>query len=94
METKRVGEGSNQVPAMKTSPVSHTRIPTRLDLETLELLPCGCVSAAYRAMPWALELVRVEAKGPHCIRREHTVGGLLGMGDLQADEDELPVLSS
>ncbi len=50
-------------------------------------MPCGCVSAFYRAMPWSLELVRVEAKGPHCLRIEHTLGGLLGLADPQSEEE-------
>ena len=60
-------------------------------LEALESLPCGCVAASFRAMPWALELVRLEAKGPHCFHLEHTMGSVLSLGSGE-DLDELPDL--
>ena len=40
---------------------------TVFELEALEGLPCGCVAAAYRARPWDVAVVSLEAKGPHCI---------------------------
>ena len=73
---------------MNASSFAPTRMMTRLELESLESLPCGCVSAAYRAMPWAIDLVRLEAKGPHCVNGDHATGRLLGFGDFP-DEDEL-----
>ena len=84
-----MAEGSNQlrtVPPMKATPLVPTRLATRLELEALQSLPCGCVSAAYRAMPWAVELVRLEAKGPHCIHADHATGRLLGLGKSPDDE--------
>jgi len=76
---------------MKIHPNRPTRVPTRLELEALESLPCGCVAASFRAMPWALELVRLEAKGPHCFHLEHTTGSVLSLGSGE-DSDELPDL--
>lgn len=63
------------------SPAQALHLSTRLELETLESLPCGCVAAAYRALPWSFELVRLEAKGPHCIRAEHAAGHVLAVAD-------------
>ena len=37
---------------------------TVFELEALEGLPCGCVAAAYRARPWDVAVVSLEAKGP------------------------------
>ena len=37
---------------------------TMFELEALEGLPCGCVAAAYRARPWDVAVVSLEAKGP------------------------------
>jgi hypothetical protein len=62
-----------------------------LELEALESLPCGCVAAAYRARPWDLAVVSLEAKGPHCILSGHLSGQILRLGDpieVDADEDE------
>ncbi|MBI2832953.1 MAG: hypothetical protein HYX76_00830 [Acidobacteria bacterium] len=60
-----------------------------LDLEALESLPCGCVAAAYRARPWDLAVVSLEAKGPHCVLPAHTAGQLLRLGDpLEPDFEE------
>ncbi len=49
-------------------PHTETARPTSTALEfvALDSLPCGCVAAAYRARPWQLALVSIEAKGPHC----------------------------
>jgi hypothetical protein len=52
------------------------------ELEALEGLPCGCVAAAYRARPWDVAVVSLEAKGPHCILHGHTQGQILRLGDL------------
>jgi hypothetical protein len=71
---------------------------TLFDLEALEGLPCGCVVAAYRARPWDVAVVSIEAKGPYCILTGHTLGQVLRLGDLadlaadaygiEDDEDE------
>ena len=65
---------------------------TIFELEALEGLPCGCVAAAYRARPWDVAVVSLEAKGPHCILAGHTSGQILRLGDPSEfdteDEDE------
>ena len=63
--------------------------PTVFELEALEGLPCGCVAAAYRAKPWDVAVVSLEAKGPHCILAGHTSGQVLRLGDpAEFDEDD------
>jgi hypothetical protein len=60
-----------------------------LEFEALESLPCGCVSAAYRARPWDVAVVSLEAKGPHCILEGHTTGQILRLGEpFEDNEDE------
>lgn len=58
------------------------------ELEALESLPCGCVAAAYRARPWDVAVVSIEAKGPHCILPGHGQGQILRLGDLADLEAE------
>src|SRR5260370_29832214 len=58
------------VPAASISSVRPTS--TVFELETLEGLPCGCVAPAYRARPWDVAVVSLEAKGPYCILAGHT----------------------
>ncbi|MCL4845805.1 MAG: hypothetical protein KJ066_04680 [Acidobacteria bacterium] len=63
------------------------------EFESLSALPCGCVTAAYRAVQWEVSLVSVEAKGPHCILSDHFIGQVLQLGDVSAgptpyDEDD------
>jgi hypothetical protein len=62
---------------------------TVFELEALEGLPCGCVAAAYRARPWDVAVVSLEAKGPHCILSGHASGQILRLGDpSEFDEEE------
>ncbi len=62
---------------------------TVFELEALEGLPCGCVAAAYRARPWDVAVVSLEAKGPYCILPAHTSGQVLRLGDpSEFEEDE------
>ncbi len=62
---------------------------TVFELEALEGLPCGCVAAAYRARPWDVAVVSLEAKGPHCILAGHTSGQILRLGDpAEFEEDD------
>jgi hypothetical protein len=80
---------------MKThtvGPVGPRHLVSRLEFEALQSLPCGCVAAAFRAMPWALEFVRLEAKGPHCFRLEHAPGSVLSLERDAEDEIEPPSL--
>jgi hypothetical protein len=60
---------------------------TIFELEALEGLPCGCVAAAYRARPWEVAVVSIEAKGPHCILAGHTAGQILRLGDVDELEE-------
>jgi hypothetical protein len=67
------------------------RTPALLELVALDSLPCGCVAAAYRARPWDLAVVSIEAKGPHCPTVGHAQGRVLELGavaDLVGEEDE------
>ncbi len=48
---------------------------------TLTALPCGCVVGDFRAELMDVELVSIEAKGPHCLRSSHVAGGVLGLGE-------------
>jgi hypothetical protein len=61
---------------------------TMFELEALEGLPCGCVAAAYRARPWDVAVVSLEAKGPHCILTGHASGQILRLGDPEEFDDE------
>jgi hypothetical protein len=61
---------------------------TVFELEALEGLPCGCVAAAYRARPWDVAVVSLEAKGPHCILAGHNSGQILRLGDPAEFEDQ------
>jgi len=72
--------------------LNHVRPRTTVfELEALEGLPCGCVAAAYRARPWDVAVVSLEAKGPHCILVGHTSGQVLRLGDpSEFDEEEDP----
>jgi hypothetical protein len=75
--------------AALASTVSNTRRSASLfELEALEGLPCGCVAAAYRARPWDVLVVSIEAKGPHCILPGHGQGQILRLGELNDLEAE------
>jgi hypothetical protein len=61
------------------------------EFEALEGLPCGCVAVAYRARPWDVTMISLEAKGPHCVFPGHRSGQVLHFGepaDLEEDGDE------
>ena len=67
------------------------KTPALLELVALDNLPCGCVAAAYRAAPWNLAVVAIEAKGPHCVHHMHRQGRVLELGpisDLLAGGEE------
>jgi hypothetical protein len=61
---------------------------TVFEVEALEGLPCGCVAAAYRARPWDVSVVSLEAKGPHCILAGHASGQILRLGDSEEFDEE------
>jgi len=79
-------------PVGSVSSVGVNPAATLFELEALEGLPCGCVAAAYRARPWDVAVVSLEAKGPHCILSGHAAGQILRLGDPaefeDADDDE------
>lgn len=54
-------------------------------LETLHALPCGCVAAVFRSQPSNLEVVSLEARGPHCLFAQHRSERVLGMGMDEGD---------
>jgi hypothetical protein len=79
-------------PTPQTQPTTTARAgrPPLLELVALDNLPCGCVAAGYRAGPWNLAVVSIEAKGPHCPNRVHLQGRVLELGqiaDLLGEED-------
>ena len=77
--------------AAQTQPSKAARTPALLELIALDNLPCGCVAAAYRAKPWDLAVVSIEAKGPHCPNLVHLQGRVLELGavsDLIGEEEE------
>ena len=55
--------------------------PTPFELLMLSALPCGCVAADYRAPTLAVDLIALEAKGPHCPMPDHRAGHVLGLGE-------------
>ena len=57
------------------------RTPMPFELQTLTALPCGCVAADYRATLLDIDLIALEAKGPHCTLPGHADGLVLGLGD-------------
>jgi hypothetical protein len=77
-------------PAVHQSPAS----ASPLELETLQLLPCGCVTAIRRVRSWEFLVVSIEAKGPHCNIAAHRLGRVV-FGDRRElagdDEDETSV---
>jgi hypothetical protein len=54
-------------------------------LDALHALPCGCVAAVYRAQPIDMQLVAVEARGPHCVDAQHQIGRVLGVSESEAN---------
>jgi len=64
-----------------TAAVATSKPALILELEELESMPCGCVSAAYRALPWDVAVVSVEAKGPYCVMDGHRAGQIIRLGE-------------
>ena len=75
---------------MNLSPVTAARPVPVFEFEDLAGLPCGCVTAAFRAAQWGVTLVSLEAKGPHCTLAEHFQGQVLELGEsLDGEADEV-----
>ena len=55
-------------------------------LDALHALPCGCVAAVYRAFPLDMEVVALEARGPHCLHAQHQMGRVLQLGTHDPDQ--------
>ena len=69
---------------MRTSSEIRSRVSAHYAFHSLRALPCGCVAAIYRT-PWDLEVVALEARGPHCFYYEHAPGALVGV---ESDEPD------
>jgi hypothetical protein len=54
-------------------------------LDALHALPCGCVAAVFRTQALDLEVVSLEARGPHCVYQQHQMGRVLGLRAPEAD---------
>ena len=65
---------------MRRSAEIRARQAPQYALDALHALPCGCVAAVYKTQPWDLELISLEARGPHCLYSQHQTGRLLGLG--------------
>jgi len=61
----------------------------QLELDALELLPCGCVVAVHEARPWHVKVVSLEAKGPYCTLAWHRSDNVLRLGDPSELVDDL-----
>ncbi len=74
-------------PAVRDPSAGHEKV---LELETLQLLPCGCVTAIRRVRSWEFLVVSIEAKGPHCCLPAHRLGRVVfgDRQDLVPDDDE------
>ncbi len=68
-------------PQVANQPSSHA-----FEFHALAALPCGCVAAAYRSFLWAVSMVSLEAKGPHCVLPGHEIGRVLELTDLFDDD--------
>lgn len=65
---------------------SSSMVPATLfQFSHLEALPCGCVAADYVAHTLSLDVLALEAKGPHCTVGHHTDGSLLALDTLSEE---------
>jgi hypothetical protein len=76
------------VETVEARPVIRARPAPVFEFEDLSAMPCGCVTAAYRAARWEVSLVSIEAKGPYCPRPNHFVGQVLELGEPLEEEAE------
>ena len=72
---------------MRPSADTRARHSPHYALDALQALPCGCVAAVYKTLPWDLHVIALEARGPHCVYAQHQAGRLLGLGS--QDQDRL-----
>lgn len=72
-----------------SAPVRHVARPAadQLELDGLELMPCGCVIAIQHANPWPVRAISLEAKGSYCPVSWHRAGRVLRFGDAEDDFD-------
>jgi hypothetical protein len=70
---------------MQTSPERSGGQPAQYAFASFHALPCGCVTGVYRTTPWDVEVVALEAHGPHCNIEQHAVGTVLGLGMSESD---------
>jgi hypothetical protein len=70
---------------MRTSSDIRSRVSAHYAFHSLRALPCGCVAAVYRTRPWDLEVVALEARGPHCVYHEHDQGAVIGLESAEPD---------
>jgi hypothetical protein len=81
-------EAMTLTPTTAPSAAATPRPLSLFEFEDLEALPCGCVSASYRARPWDITLVSLEAKGEHCLLPGHAIGAVLQLGEPIDEETE------
>jgi hypothetical protein len=65
---------------MRTAQTVH-RVVNPLELEALDPLPCGCVTAIFRIGQRGARVMSVEAKGPYCLYAQHSAGRLVDSED-------------
>lgn len=68
--------------AVNAPHVLNERTNPVFEFHALAGLPCGCIAAAYRSYEWAVAMVSLEAKGPHCVLRGHQMGEILQLNDI------------
>jgi hypothetical protein len=70
---------------MRRSHEIRARHAPQYALEGLQALPCGCVAAIYRTQPLDIEVVSLEARGPHCLYVQHQAGRVVSVGAQEPD---------
>jgi hypothetical protein len=70
---------------MRTSSEIRGRVSAHYAFDSLRALPCGCVAAVYRTHPWDVEVVALEARGPHCVYYEHEQGAVVALASGERD---------
>ena len=70
---------------MRTSSGIESHVSAHYAFDSLRALPCGCVAAIYRTHPWDVEVVALEARGPHCVYQQHEQGAVVGLVSGESD---------